>query len=339
MKKTLQNLIFTASLFAAFISAAQPTLTEANIAPVIGDQYTENITGYVSPGTSGANQTWNLSSMTSSSSSTTNAVSVSSTTYGSSFPSATIAFSASGNVSYEKISATAEQNYGIVQGGTTVIAYSNPEDILRFPFAYTNTYTDPWATTYVSSGYTYYRAGTTAVTADGYGTLKLPSGTYSNVMRVHFVQNYQDSTNISGNPIIITYQNDEYMWYLANNHSPIATVNTFTANGSPSQSGTYLNNITTGIAENSMLTGFNLYPNPASTELNVNVSLAANKKVEINLLNVLGESVGTTIIADGLQGNNTYQVNTSNLSAGIYFAQIMLDGKLISAKRFIVSKN
>ncbi|HVA98265.1 MAG TPA: hypothetical protein VNG53_05165, partial [Bacteroidia bacterium] len=231
MKTTLRNLFLSATLLSALASAAQPTLTEANTSPIIGDIFSNNATNYIAPGSSGANQTWDLSSMTTTSTTTTNAVTPSSTTYGSSFPSSTIAFSSTGAVLYWKVSSTAEQTYGIAQG-STVISYSNPEDYLRFPFTYSNTYTDTWAATFTSGGYPYLRSGSTTVTADGYGTLKLPSGTYSNVLRVHFLENYQDSTNIGGSPYIITYQDDEYLWYLPPNHQPIASISTLTSSAS-----------------------------------------------------------------------------------------------------------
>lgn len=61
-KKLLKSFaIITACSTAAF---AQPTLTATGINPVVGDAYTTKMCNYVSPGSAGANQTWDLSSMT-----------------------------------------------------------------------------------------------------------------------------------------------------------------------------------------------------------------------------------------------------------------------------------
>src|SRR5262249_35849058 len=139
--------------------------------------------------------------------------------------------------------------------------------------AYNNTYTDSWAATFVSSSYTFYRTGSTTVTADGYGTLTTPDGTFNNVMRVHFVQTYQDSAYISG-PIIITYQNDEYMWYLNGNHYPIAAVYTLSSNASSTTTGGfYMSNVVNSVPETTSVLSLSLSPNPANNFVDFNLDL------------------------------------------------------------------
>jgi hypothetical protein len=347
MKTSLQNLFLAASLFTACVSLAQPTLTAASINPVVGDAIVDYNTNYLSPGTAGANQTWNLSTFTISTTNSYTAVNPSSTTYSASFTNANVCeTNGAGYYGYYKTSATALQIYGnVVSSGTTttVMPYSNPEDFLHFPFTYTNSYTDTWATTFVSAGTTYYRKGADSVTADGYGTLTLPNGTYSNVLRVHFVQNYRDSASLGGSPFIITYRNDEYVWYLNGNHYPIATVSSLATSfgGSPtvSQYGSYMKNIVAGIENMDVVTtSCNLFPNPASTTITLNLNLTGNKKVEVRLFNSIGEQINVTINADGIQGSNNYNLDVTHVSEGIYFAQISLDGVLTSTKRFVVTK-
>ncbi|HXD91911.1 MAG TPA: T9SS type A sorting domain-containing protein [Bacteroidia bacterium] len=345
MKTPLQNLFLAASLFTACMGIAQPTLTAAGINPVVGDAFVDNNTDYVSPGAAGANQTWNLSTMTVSATNSYTAVNPSSTSNSTSFPGANVCetITSAGYYGYYKTSSSALQIMGNVapSGTATVIMpYSNPEDLLHFPFTYTNSYTDTWATNFMSSGYMFYRKGTDSITADGYGTLTLPNGTFGNVTRVHFVQNYQDSANF-GVPYIITYRNDEYMWYLNGNHYPIATIATLanSASGTPSQYGSYLSGIVGGIAnENAITTSCNIFPNPASTNITLNLTLSENKKVEIKLFNSLGSQINVTVNAEGVQGSNNYNLDVTHLAQGIYFAQINLDGVLVSTKRFVISK-
>ena len=338
MKNSLHILLF-ASFISAMHAIAQPTLTATGINPAVGDQITGNNANYVSPGNAGANQTWDVSMMTSSGVSTSTYITPASTPYASSFPNANLAINeGSGSYAYYKTSSSAWQIEGDVNGTPVVMSYFNPEDLLRFPFTYTNNYTDTWATTFISGGVTFYRTGIDSVTADSYGTLKTPNGTYSNVLRVHFVQHYQDSAYFGGNPSLSYYYNDEYLWFLNGNHNPIALVFTLTINGgNPIQSGSYMNNVS-GINEYSALVSFGLFPNPSSDYLNVTIGLNEKQKVEIKLFNSIGAEVIIPVSSYGVQGENGYKINIQNLPEGIYFAKIILNGTCASTRRFVVSK-
>jgi hypothetical protein len=159
MKKSTLLLLVAGGFCSALV--AQPVLTSAGIMPVVGSSYTSVTSAYASPGNSGANQTWNLA-LTNNGTGTATGVTPSSTPYAASFPGATVAFN-SGAYAYYKGTSSAWQNCGYVSG-STVISYSNLEDMLHFPFTYNDTYTDTWSATFVSASYTYYRTGTTTVT-------------------------------------------------------------------------------------------------------------------------------------------------------------------------------
>jgi hypothetical protein len=129
------------------------------------------------------------------------------------------------------------------------------------------------------------------------------------------------------------------MYYLNGNHYPIASVFGLSVNGgSPSQQGSYLNNVT-GIDDLSGVLGsYSLYPNPASDNLNLDVNLITGKKVEVKLFNSMGAEVKESLIYEGYQGDNRYKIDVQNLPQGIYFSQIMLDGVLTSTRQFIISR-
>jgi len=227
---------------------------------------------------------------------------------------------------------------GIVAGPPTVFTYSNFEDWMHFPFTYNNTYTDTWSATFVSGGYNFTRSGSTTVTADSYGTLITPNGTYTNVLRVHFVQVYQDSTYI-GTPYIITYNNDEYMWYKDGVHSALAAVfNLTTSASAPSSGGIYLTG-SVGINElPNYITSYSVFPNPAIDKITINFTLTENKKVDILLFNSLGQKMEINQNTNGFQGLNSVQLNVATLPKGIYFAQVLLDGNIAVTKRFVINK-
>ena len=335
MKKNLL-VLFLGSLFVAINSFAQPTITASGINPVVGDQITGNGTNYVLPGNAGANQTWNLSSMVSTGASTSVYITASSTPYASSFPTANISINmGSGSYVYYKTSSAAWQNLGSVT--STTVSYNNAEDIIRFPFTFNNSYTDTWSSVFISGGSTFYRTGLDSVDADSYGTLITPAGTFSNVLRVHFVQIYQDSTDLGGNPYLLYYHNDEYMWYLNGNHNPIAAVYALTGSAGNVTGGNFMSNVSS-INEINPLVSFTLFPNPSVNTINLNFQLSEKQKIEIKIFNAAGALVKTPVSADGLLGMNEYKINVQDLPEGIYFAEMILNGTSSSTCRFTVSK-
>ncbi|MCW3084720.1 MAG: hypothetical protein JWP12_2086 [Bacteroidetes bacterium] len=342
MKKPLLSLLSATFLLATAVSVAQPTLTATGMNPVIGNTFTLNTSStYFAPGSAGANQTWNFATNTGPAGTAAPYVTVSSTPNGSSFPNANVAVNNGGGIySYQKTSSTAFQNYGNVSSGGVIMSFSNPEDFLRFPFTYNNTYSDPWAVNFVNGGYTFYRTGHTVVTADAYGTLITPAGTFTNVTRIHFHQIYQDSAYV-GIPYVITYDNDEYLWYKDGTHSSLAATFTFTnsLSATPSQSSFYLSAGIAGVNDiDQSLSAYNVYPNPAVNNITLGFTLTENKTVETTIYNAIGQQVQTGSTVDAIQGENTLTLDVSTLPEGIYFAQIMVEGNLAGTKRFVVTR-
>lgn len=336
MKKNLQNL-FTGCLIAAVsVASAQPTLTASGTNPAVGDNYSTSSCAAFSQGASGANQTWNNSSLVSTGSTSTTCVTVGSTTNGSSFPNANVASQSGSNISYFKTSATGMQNYGYDAGGTLFL-YSNPEDQLHFPCTYNSTFTDNFAATFTTSGYTTYRHGSTTVTADAYGTLTTPTGTYTNCMRIHFVQAYSDSLYV-GMPTVITYSNDEYIWYKDGIHAPIAYTFSFVSNGSTSSGAGYLSTAL-GVNEvDNNISMFSVYPNPASETINLLFNLKNANNAQLNVFNSIGQQLSVTSLQNLFEGDNTVSVDVATLPEGIYFVQLILDNGNIQTRRFVVTR-
>ncbi|MCD6068299.1 MAG: hypothetical protein K0S33_3125 [Bacteroidetes bacterium] len=337
MKKRL--LFISSTLVCLAGSLAAQTLTATGTNPVVGDVYIMNVGSYTSPGTAGANQTWNLSAIGTGTAQTTNMVTPASTPGGSSFPGTNVCASAgSGYYSYYTTSASAWQNGGVL-GTNGTIPYSDKEDLMRFPFSYTNTYTDPFAATWVSSGgYTTYRSGSVTVTADGYGTLTTLAGTFSNVMRVHFHEVYQDSTDFGGFPYVIEYDNDEYMWYLNGNRGPIAAVYTIMVNGSPSTVGLYKPTVAVGIDENTENDQlFTLFPSPASDQVSIRTK-GLNDVETIRISSISGAGVAQMNAAEVFTTNGNYTLDVSTLPSGIYFVELTNKEGVSARKKLVVTK-
>ncbi len=65
----------------------------------------------------------------------------------------------------------------------------------------------------------------------------------------------------------------------------------------------------------------NIYPNPATDFINIDVILPYNQEVQLLLSNSLGKELQSTTIK-GQRGLNQLKINTSSLSAGVYYMHI-----------------
>lgn len=331
-KNLLRSLSYSFVLFST-LSLAQPSLMGNNTNPVIGDVFVSKNANYVSPGSAGTSQTWNLSSMTSTSTTNYSVVAPGSAPNGSSFPSANVAMYDGTNASFYSTSTSNYLNYGATAGGV-VFSYTNAETMCTYPFNFGNSITDTWGCTFVNASITFYRYGTSTVTADGQGTCITPAGSFSNVMRLHVRQKYKDSTS----SFIINYDNDQYMWYKPGNHYPIAIVYSFTTTtfSTPQVStfGAYLNNVVMGVED--IATSYNslkVFPNPASTELTISVENTVNNDSEFLICNAIGQAVKAVEVTE--LGKS---IDVSDLNSGIYFLQVRHEGVLVRNEKFVITK-
>ena len=335
MKKTLLKLLLLTIIGLSFKSIAQPTLTYAGCSPVIGYTSTSVSNGGFAQGAAGANQTWNFAGIGNTGSTTAQFLAVSSTPNGAQFSNSNIASSSSGAYAYYNSSPSALTLNGIVSPSSgPIITYSNGEDGLRFPFTYGNSYTDTWAATF-TSGVDFFRTGSTTVTADGYGTLITPQGTFTNVLRIHFVQTYHDSSDFAEGD----YTNDEYFWYKEGIKEALASTYTFTSNfagqTNTSTGGSYASG-TVGVQENNTTLAFVLAPNPAQDKINITLTDINPHQIKGRIMNQLGQEVSNTENVAYLYGN-TMQFDVAHLRNGVYQLQLINEIGTIETHKFMVS--
>lgn len=66
-----------------------------------------------------------------------------------------------------------------------------------------------------------------------------------------------------------------------------------------------------------------IYPNPAKAQTTIQFSLATDSHVIVKIIDVSGKERSIILNGDMQKGTYTRQVNTSNLSAGVYFVRII----------------
>ncbi len=95
-------------------------------------------------------------------------------------------------------------------------------------------------------------------------------------------------------------------------------------------------NVVVGLSDmgESVLAGFNMYPNPTDNELNVEFSVESPQDVVFNIQDLTGKVAVRSLIKADTGANHVF-VNTSELAAGIYFLEIQAGG-LKETRQFIV---
>jgi hypothetical protein len=90
------------------------------------------------------------------------------------------------------------------------------------------------------------------------------------------------------------------------------------------------------IAENENVKSLNVYPNPATDFVNVDVELAQLVDVEINVVNMMGQIVSTQNMGTMTSGSHNIKLNTNNLAEGLYTIQIITGNKASTERISIV---
>lgn len=236
--KTFTHLLLFSLLFSStFALIAQPTLTRTANFPDVGDAFSRincDTVG-VSAGAAGANQTWNFSSLQQAASfQSGDFVLPSATDFASDFPSANIAEAyTGGSVNYFNATTAKTEIVGFVsvnqQGQASLVTFTNPQTTMEYPFTFGDSFTDDANRQYG----TYNGTVTTQTTADGYGTITLPNGVFTNVLRTRTVVNILDTapgTTFGIDDIV-------YEWWSTDNKQPIFSIRlrTLNQNGTISQ--------------------------------------------------------------------------------------------------------
>lgn len=330
------------------ISFAQPTFNQSDFL-AIGDMVSsaDCDTAGVLPGSAGANQTWDFSTLVvGSMSPPTSILSPSSTPYASNYSSADIVYyqdDGFGGEVFSYIDVTSSEATIVGQSVDTnnvnfyQIAYPNSYKIAGFPTTYNTAWTDnyvrhiPLVTTpFLMELRTY---GTLDVTADGYGTLILPSGTYNNVLRVKTIHNATDSfvytpptipASLNG-----TSSNTSYDWYGTDMKSSLLTIQ-FSSNTQMSTT-TYdksvmVGNVTTGIQDQVNLVFGNmvLYPNPAKGAFSIKTDKSTSD-ITVSLVDLQGR----TVRAYGAMQN---RFDVSDVTPGFYLVKVNKAGAEMTIK-------
>ena len=309
-------------LFTTGISA-QPVITYNGNAPQEGDVYHfAGASGTFDPGSPGANQTWDFSSITPAFSTLVTAVNPASTPFAADFPESNFSFHYTGDYesySYDEVSTSEMLNDGVGfdPGGNNeyFIHYTDAVKLIQYPFSYNNTYTDTYYSAYSAvEGMLTHETGTITVTADAWGSVITPVGTYSNTLRVKSERNYTDSVWMNNVFVYAnTYTATDYEWYTASSHTSVFSISETDGGTSASYRSDAV-----GINNKTHLPEISIYPNPACNSIHVNLPKSNVDNARIDIISLTGQQVLQLIKT----GNRQYSADISRLVPGVYFLSI-----------------
>jgi len=220
---------------------------------------------------------------------------------------------------YDNFSTDSITNWGSYEPSTAHEIFQDPDKHMIFPFNYGQSFSDNYAKTNYSDATTVssYQTGSRTVNFNGFGTLILPQGTYSNVALITELR-----TNSLGP------DSYEYTWYNISNGKKLLRRS---ENGS-SISTVFCNELPTSINELNNTLGFTIFPNPINSTAVLSV-LSDIKEINLtlNVFNVLGEKILNMSIKE-----ERTLINRNGLTSGLYFytiskglQEVLQSGKLI----------
>lgn len=317
---------------------AQPTLTAATNNMVAGDVFTAYIcdtTGYsgvIDGGASGAGVTWNFASLDTNSIENIAFLSSTGTLYADSFPGCNLVSINWADYNYY---ITNTSYWGMIgtydSSASDAEYYSKPLTFLNYPCTYNNIVVDTIIMSDPSAGF--YTTYIDSNIADAYGTLILPSGTYTNVLRMHVVTYGTDSTSFS----LVKGRYEQYYWYQPGFHLYLMNMIYDTSEGSKYISAmVYYSQITQGIVSiNKNDVALEISPNPANDVANLKFNITDPQSTIITISDVTGKTVSNINSTSLNTGLNQIAYPVSDLPDGVYLIHLISDGSSVK-KKFVV---
>lgn len=344
MKKIYLSLL---TIGLTLTASAQLSLTKAFNEPALGNVHTKK--GYdsvgVVPKNTGAGQNWNFSTLTTNTFvEVSTYTTVASTPSAASFPLATIAEDLGGGGSYNYWRATATQFelMGFADA-TSMVTFSNSAIAAIWPvnFGYTNT--DAFAGTVTSGTMTGPANGTIVTNATGSGTITLPGSiTLTNILQLRTNNNLVMTLPTAFGTVTISSVATDYNYYSGTQKFPVLTVsyqkNTTTTILGPTvtlSADIRLNNaVLTGITDVTIdAVNYNVYPNPATDAVNINLTNDKTEEVSVVIMNSLGQVVKSVSLGSAVEVK--YLLSTSDLASGIYYIKTSVGDKSTTKKLII----
>lgn len=324
--------IFTAFILLFVVTSikAQPQIY-SNVLPVKGDTILMSLDSIlVPPGVSGANVSWDFSTSIKQDIFIERVyLDPANTPYSTKFPNAKLCRTDGiGSVySYwDNSNSTKSVYYGFVEKNIYDQNYNTlPLSYYKFPITYGQSFTDTISA--VTNPGALVGPGKYIFNADAWGSLKLPNKTVPNVLRTKSLIYIGDS-----NPPVNSYSlTIEYAWYQPFKKEPLLVISSVVIDHNLHKKFVIFDNTSVvGVNENKLTESINLYPNPASDLLYLEINnLNINDDIDISIFDDQGKEQKHLKL---LKTNVLNPIDISNLPKGIYMVNLVVGNKVFSKK-------
>jgi len=305
----MKSIITLASV--AMLSApvlAQPVINSNNVAPNFSAQlYYAETPPQFSVGQSGPNRIWNFSNIEDGILlGWQNAIPVAGSPYAAEFPLANYcytmdsAFSETMQYFYSRVTSSAYEVYSYAYGGEVGEGFhQNPRTLVTFPYTYSTVIND----TFQSPGQP---AVSITTTYDAYGTLIMPFGTFTNVVRQKVIED--GLTN--------------YVWYNVNPFYPILQTAL-----EEDALGYIINHTALGIDDQTANKTLVAYPNPTRDEFRIALPDGFSGAANLNITDLSGKM----LLSTPFDSSNPV-VDIAKLPEGAYVVRLTADAGTYTGK-------
>lgn len=91
-------------------------------------------------------------------------------------------------------------------------------------------------------------------------------------------------------------------------------------------------NAVTGIDENELEYGFNIYPNPSNSQITVDYTLSSESDGDLEIYDATGKLIAQHILGNQNSGNHSVTINISHLADGLYLCNLRVGDQVISKR-------
>lgn len=212
-----------------------------------------------------------------------------------------------------------------------VAEYSDSDTVFNFPFTYQDSGTSygAWGLDLASIGQNiqYKVSYDRSWKVEGWGTLITPYQTHSNVLKVKTTLDQVDSVVFFATPLGLPRKIVEYTWYDATFGLPVMKAEGIEVLGFTTiNTVQYYDTRVVGIDENKEAIEIKVFPNPATTTLNITTT--KEKRMNYEIIDIQGKAVHPR--------TNQSTIDVSNLPSGIYFLKTSnSQNEVIDIQKFI----
>ena len=281
-------------LISASLAMAQPKITRNEDFPIGLKLTFRNIApSTLSTWKTGANQTWDFSSVTLNPDSSTELMTDPAwTADGKDYPTANLVEQYSDG-SFVFVNKTDSANY-LVGYTASGIKIQYPQGILfaKRPMTYLDSFTKKYTDSYDIQGYqfSFRGAGTINIVADGYGTLKLPGNSYNNVLRLKITEEQKDTALPGG--AVSTTTIVSYVWFDETHYSALLKIDSTNSHNTISKTAEYLlQEAMSGIDQTGQGVAAPISANIRNNKLQIRSQLVQGEEYRIGLYNMLGQTI------------------------------------------------